>query len=63
MKLIKLREVIERTSRPRTRIYLDIKAGTFPAPVKIGPRGIAWVENEIDAWIAARIADRDGEAA
>jgi predicted DNA-binding transcriptional regulator AlpA len=33
---------------------------TFPAPVQIGG-GVGWIEDEIDAWLAARprIAKRD----
>jgi prophage regulatory protein len=34
------------------------KAGKFPRPVKVGSRN-AWVESEIDVWIAERIAARD----
>ena len=60
MKLIRLREVTTKTGRTRSRIYEAIDAGTFPRPVKIGERAIAFVEAEIDGWIQARIADRDG---
>jgi predicted DNA-binding transcriptional regulator AlpA len=35
------------------------KAGEFPAPVSISDRRIAWIESEVDDWIAARIAKRD----
>ena len=31
----------------------------FPRPTKLGPRAVAWVESEVDAWIDARIAERD----
>ena len=32
----------------------------FPKPVKIGTRSVAWVEEEVDAWVEARVAARDG---
>jgi prophage regulatory protein len=32
--------------------------GKFPASVSIGARAVAWVEEEIDAWIEERIAER-----
>jgi prophage regulatory protein len=48
-------------------IWRLVKAGQFPAPVKIGASTNGFVESEIDAWIAARIHERDaalaGEAA
>jgi prophage regulatory protein len=31
----------------------------FPRPVNIGEHAVAWVEEEVDDWIAARIAARD----
>jgi prophage regulatory protein len=40
-----------------------IKAGQFPAPVKIGANTNAWPENEINRWIEGRIAARDATAA
>ncbi len=35
------------------------RAGKFPKPVKGAAKANAWVEAEIDAFIAARIAERD----
>jgi prophage regulatory protein len=40
-----------------------IKAGQFPAPVKIGQATTGFIESEIDAWIAARIHARDAAMA
>jgi prophage regulatory protein len=60
MKLIRLPEVSARTGRTRTRIYNDIEAGVFPTPVKIGDRAIAFVEAEVEDWIKAKIAAREG---
>jgi predicted DNA-binding transcriptional regulator AlpA len=34
----------------RTRIYAAIRAGTFPAPLKIGTSS-RWQRSAIDAWI------------
>lgn len=62
-RLIRLPVVVERTGRSRSRIYVDVAAGTFPAPVKIGRTAIAWPEHEIDRWIEERIDARDAERA
>lgn len=59
MRLLRIREVIARTGRTRSRIYEDISKGEFPQPVKIGGQAIAFVESEIDDWIASKIAERD----
>jgi prophage regulatory protein len=47
----------------RPHLYRLIKDGKFPRPVHLGPNRIAFVEEEIDAWLAARVAERDGRAA
>jgi len=39
-------------------MYARIKNGTFPRPVPTGSNSVAWVESEIDQWIADRIAAR-----
>jgi prophage regulatory protein len=46
---------------PFTRAHLDRlqKAGKFPKKVKLGDNCAAYVESEIEAWIAARCAERD----
>jgi prophage regulatory protein len=38
----------------RTSIYAAIKAGTFPAPVKLTEHAVGWRSTEIAAWIASR---------
>jgi prophage regulatory protein len=43
----------------KTQIWRLVCEGKFPRPVKVGSRN-AWVESEIDAYIAERIAARDG---
>lgn len=58
-KLLKFEEVQSRTQKSRSRIYDDMAAGTFPKPVKIGTRAVAWIASEIDEWIEQRIADRE----
>ena len=53
-KLIKLREVIRLTALSRSTIYQAIADCTFPKPLRTGARGVAWLEQEVLDWIAAR---------
>jgi prophage regulatory protein len=63
VRLIPLRpDVQSRTCLGKTRIYELIAAGDFPQPVRLGRR-IAFVEQEIDAWILQRMAERVTAAA
>ena len=62
MKLIRLKEVMERTGLGRTSIYNFMTAGSFPKSVSLGARAVAWVESEVDDWIVERIKERDRES-
>ncbi|GKW16704.1 MULTISPECIES: helix-turn-helix transcriptional regulator [Pectobacterium] len=59
--LIRLSGVMKKTGLRKSWIYLLMKQGDFPQTVKIGARSVAWVESEVNDWIAARISQR-GEA-
>lgn len=61
--LERLPAVRARTGLSRAEIYRRIAAGAFPRPVRLGERAIAFDASEIDAWIAALIAERDAKGA
>ncbi|SPY77116.1 helix-turn-helix transcriptional regulator [Providencia rustigianii] len=62
--LIRLPEVMRRTGYGKAWIYHLIGTGQFPKSVKIGTRSIAFVESEVDEWIANKIAEsRSNEVA
>lgn len=56
--LLKLPQVSTITGRSRSKIYSDIKAKTFPSPVRLGNRSVAWVNHEINSWVQAKIAGK-----
>ena len=57
--LISCRSVSVRTSLSRATIYRKITQDPeFPKPVPLSGRRVAWVEAEVDAYVAKRIAAR-----
>ncbi|MDX7989276.1 AlpA family transcriptional regulator, partial [Xenorhabdus sp. 12] len=54
--LIRLPEVQRRTGYSKAWIYKLISDGEFPKQIKLGSRSIAFIESEINNWIAQRIA-------
>jgi prophage regulatory protein len=54
-RMLRRKEVEQITGRSRSAIYEGMAAGTFPKPVKIGARAVAWPESVIRAWIAERM--------
>jgi prophage regulatory protein len=58
-RLIRRPVVEDRTGLSKTSIWRGGQQGTFPKPVKSSPGCVAWLEDEVDAWIASRVAARD----
>lgn len=56
--LLKLPEVMTRTSLSRSQIYALAQRGEFPKPVKLSERSSAWVDSEVVEWIDQKIAER-----
>ena len=54
---------MERTQRSKPALYAAIKDGTFPRPVKIGVRAVAWVDDDVNHWVEQRIAAAKAGAA
>jgi len=59
MRLIRLKEVMQTTGLCRSSIYQYISEDRFPANVSLGGRAVAWVESEVQHWIAEVIGHRD----
>lgn len=58
-RLLRRRDVELKTGKSRSAIYAGVSNGTFPAPVPIGDKSVAWLEEEVDSWIAARLDERN----
>ena len=63
MKVLRKRQVVERVGYSAMHIYRLEKQGLFPKRLTLGPNSVGWLESEIDAWIKARVAERDQIAA
>lgn len=62
--LIRRKEVERLTTLSRSRIYALMAQGSFPKSISLGSMSVAWVEAEVQEWIAARIAEfRQAEGA
>ena len=54
-RLISRKQVEQITSLSRSSIYLLMSQGRFPKPIQIGDQRVAWVIDEINAWVEDRI--------
>jgi prophage regulatory protein len=48
--LARLPTVLKMTGLGRSTIYRWIAVGSFPAPVRLGPRSLAWRCSDLDRW-------------
>ncbi len=46
--------VLDITGLTNSTLYYFINEGTFPKPVKLGKRTVAWKESDITAWVNSR---------
>lgn len=54
--IIRLPDVMARTGLSRSSVFLKVKTGDMPPPIKLGVRATGWVASEIDTWIEQRVA-------
>ncbi len=58
IRILRLSEVIRVTGLRKTALYELQSIGAFPVSVQLTPRSVGWVENEVQLWLAAKLADR-----
>lgn len=55
VEFIKIAEVRRLTGLSTSTIYERVLLKQFPAQVKLGPRSVAWVKSEVQAWARERV--------
>lgn len=55
-RIIRKKELCERTGLSYPTIFRKYKAGEFPAPVKLSEkgRGVGWLNSELESWLRSR---------
>jgi prophage regulatory protein len=56
--LLSKRAVLKQIPISSATMWRNIAAGEFPKPIRIGKRRVAWVQTEIDDWLAERMEER-----
>lgn len=52
---LRLPEVKAVTGLSKTSLYALIRDRNFPAPIRLGPRAVAWVRSEVKQWAVNRV--------
>ena len=53
--IYRLDRIKEITGLSRSWIYLAMKKGEFPEPIKLGKRAIGWPSSVIEEWIKEKL--------
>jgi predicted DNA-binding transcriptional regulator AlpA len=56
IRMLRINQVLTLTGLGKTKIYELQAQGDFPMRVQLTPNRVAWVEAEVQAWLAARVA-------
>jgi prophage regulatory protein len=51
---LRLPEVLHLTGLSKTRLYVLLDAGAFPASASLHGRAVAWRSDEIETWMTSR---------
>lgn len=54
MKVLNTKQVSEITGLSKETIWRMRKRGQFPTDIKIGARGIGWLQSDIETWILGK---------
>ncbi len=54
-RILRLKDVIQKTGLSRSTIYAYMKEGRFPQAIRLGARAVGWRECEIEEWIKRRV--------
>lgn len=62
-RLVTTKQLGEIVPFSRTHIWRLVKAGKFPAPIRIGENRVAWRLSTVEEWIDARESGGDHDEA
>lgn len=62
-RLIRRTEVQSKTGLGASSIYAMMKQGKFPQCISLSERRVAWLESDIDQWVAERVASHKATSA
>lgn len=59
IRILRLKDVIDRTGLSRSGIYERMKNGGFPQNISLGGNSVGWVEVEVEEWISEKVRERE----
>jgi prophage regulatory protein len=60
IRLLKMRDVVQKVGLSKSQILRMERAGTFPSAILISTRARRWLEGEVDVWVEERVRESRG---
>ena len=54
LRILRMKQLIERTGLSRATLYVLMKDPTFPSKIQLTARTIGFFEHQVEAWLASR---------
>ena len=61
-RFLRIAAVVDKTGLPPSTVYALMADGLFPKSILLSKRCKGWLEDEIESWMNARIAQREAAA-
>lgn len=58
--ICRLPEVLRIVGLSRSRIFVNVKCGKFPSPIRLADRAIGWRRTDLQKWIEERPLTQQG---
>jgi prophage regulatory protein len=52
--LYRMKDLIACLPLSKSSIWAGVKDGTFPKPIRLSKRTVAWTQGQLDAWLTSR---------
>jgi len=52
--LYRMKDLIAYLPLSKSSIWAGVKDGTFPKPIRLSKRTVAWTQGQLDAWLTSR---------
>lgn len=53
--LYRITQLVKKLVISKSTIWLWVKEGSFPKPIRLGKKSVAWLASDVENWIQERV--------
>jgi prophage regulatory protein len=62
MQFLRIRKVTDMVGFSKTTLYAHVRDGSFPKPITLGPKSVAFLESDVLDWMQRKIAQENSNS-